>query len=484
MAGGSELSVSLAGGRRLWPGLIVLLALGLRAWVAIDQEILINDAPRFLAAAQLLLDGEFRWALAYDYHPLTAVLIALTSLATGVGLESAGLVVSVLSGGIATAALYVLARDPFGERVALVAALLFAVHPQIVKAATNVQSDGVHLALFLVGALLAWRALEKGRFFDALGAGILCGLAYLTRPEGLLVGVVLGGWLVVDLLRRRISWRRFGTVAAGFASVLLIFGGPYLFAMKAHRGSWALTHKKRVVPVEWRLPQPARAAEAVADVGYAGLRAFREVYLALALFALRRRRPGRPTLYLLSYTALLLPVLLGLHLQAGYVSSRHWLLAIALLMPFMAVGSLRAADWLKNVVRPLRVRTWAVPAMLGLLAVACILHAVRPQTEPVKLARKQAALWLRAQNPGRVAAPRFRSAYYAGAKRYIRIPPMPNAVVLGDWLRAEGVEFVIAEEERLPPLPPGGVPGLREVYRVEYPGGSVPVLRVEALSGR
>ena len=458
---------------------MVLLALGLRAWVAIDQEILINDAPRFLAAAQLFLDGEFRAALAYDYHPLTAVLIALTSLATGVGLESAGLIVSVLSGGIATAALYVLARDPFGERVALVAALLFAVHPGIVEVATSVQSDGLHLAFLLVGALLAWRALEKGRFFDAIGAGILCGLAYLTRPEGLAVGVVLGGWLVVDLARRRISWRRFGTVAAGFASVLLIFGGPYLLAMKAHTGSWVLTHKKRVVPAEWRLPQPARAVEAFADVGYAGVRAFREVYLALALFALRRRRPGRPTLYLLSYTALLLPVLLGLHLQAGYVSSRHWLLAIALLMPFVAVGSLRVADWLKNVVGPLRARTWAVPAMIGLLVVDSILHAVRPQTAPVKLARKQAALWLRAQNPNAVAAQRSRSAYYAGAKRYIPLASAPDRVALADWLRAQGADFVIAEEERLPPFPPGGIPGLREVYRVDYPGGSVPVLRVE-----
>lgn len=479
MASGSELSVSLAARRRLWPGLIVLLALGIRAWVAVDQEILISDAPRFLAAAQLFLDGEFRAALQGHYHPLTAVLIALTSLATGVGLESAGLIVSVLSGGIATAALYLLARNQFGERVALVAALLFAVHPQIAEAATGVQSDGIHLAFFLVGALLAWRALEKGRFFDALGAGILCALAYLTRPEGLAIGVVLGGWLVVDLVRKRISWRRFGTVAAGFATVLLVLGGPYLLTLKARTGSWVLTQKKRVVPAEWRLPQPAWAGEALTEVGHAGLRTFREVYLPLALFAFRRRRPGRPTLYLLSYTALLFPVLFGLHLQAGYVSSRHWLLAVALLMPFVAVGSLRVAEWLKKVVRPLRARTWAVPAMIGLLVVVSILHVVRPQTEPVKLARKQAALWLRAQNPGRVAAPRFRSAYYAGAKRYIRIAPMPNAVALGEWLRAEGVDFVIAEEERLPPLPPGGIPGLREVYRVDYPGGSVPILRVE-----
>jgi len=112
----------------------------------------------------------------------------------------------------------------------------------------------IHLALFLLSALLGWRALVKGRFVHGLDAGTLCGLAYLARPEGLAVGLVVVLWLVVDLLSERISWGRFVAVGAGFASALLLLSTPYLVGMKQLQGSWVLSHKKRVIPVEWRLP--------------------------------------------------------------------------------------------------------------------------------------------------------------------------------------------------------------------------------------
>jgi len=483
MAGTSTAFDSLASGRRLWVVLVVLLALSIRAWVAIDQEILFNDGPEFLAVAQYLADGNFRAALANPYHPLTAILIALTSKLGGVGLESAGVIVSVLSGGVATAALYLLVRALFGTSLALLAALFFAVHPQLVEVASNVQSDGIHLALFLLGALLAWRALESKRFAHALGAGILCGLAYLTRPEGLAIGVVLGGWILVDLVRRRINGRQLASLVGGFATTLLVFGGPYLVAMHAVKGEWVLSQKKRVIPVEWSLPEPQRVVESLADVGASGVGAFRVAFLVLALLAFRRRRPSRPTLYLLSYVCLLALVLIGLQLQSGYVSGRHWLTAVALAMPFVAMGALRLASWLKHALPPLRMRPWAVPVSIAVLLAAFIVYDLRPRTEPVKRARKQAAEWLRALEPSAVAAPRLRVAYYAGAARYISLSQAPERDAFSAWLRSQGAEFVIAEEERLPPRPPDGHPGLRELHRVEYPGGSVAVLRVEQEPG-
>ena len=479
MADGSRSALALARGRGLGPALIVLLAVGVRAWVAGDQEIMFNDGPEFLGVAQLLLQGEFREALSDPYHPLTAISIALTSAVSGMGLESSGIAVSVLSGGVATAALYLLTRDLFGQRVALVAALLFAVHPEMVEVSSNVQSDGLHLALFLIGALLAWRALESGRFSHALGAGILCGLAYLTRPEGLAIGVILVGWLLLDLAWGRISWRGFISVTAGFATAVLLFGGPYLVGMRVVKGEWLLTQKKRIAPIEWSLPQPARVAEALTQLGRAGFGGVRVPYIALALCAFRRRRPNRPTLYPLSYVALLVPVLLGVQLQEGYISDRHWLVSAALLMPFAAIGSWQVGSWLKGALPPLHERAWAVPAAVGLLVVAVLAHDLRPQTEPVKRARKQAALWLRAQEPYTVAAPRARVAYYAGAPRHVDLNLAPEPDKLDEWLRAQAVDFVIAEAEALPSLPPGGTPGLREIHRVEYPGGNVYVLRIE-----
>jgi len=479
MADGSNAAVSLASERYLWPALAALLAIAVRAWLSIDQEVVFNDGPEFMAAARLFTEGKFGAALADPYHPLTAFLIAVTSFVPGVGLETAGRILSVLSGGVGAAALYLLARDQFDESVALVSALVFAVHPQIVEAASNVQSDGIYLALLLVGALLAWRALRSGRFVHGLGAGVVSGLAYLARPEGLVVGVVLGLWLIVDAVSRRISWRRLISVGAGFATAVLLFGGPYLLTLKATTESWVLTQKKRVIPVEWSLPTPARTGEALAAEGTALLRALRPPYLVLALFAFRRRRPSRATLYLFSYAALFLPVLIGVHLEAGYAGSRHWLGPVALLMPFVALGCLRVGHWLQEIVPPLLAHSWATPALVALLIGASLAHTLRPQVEPEKLARKQAALWLRTQNPYAVAAPRSRSAFYAGAKRYVPLVDARDLAELHAWLRGRGAQYVIVEEERLPSVSLGEAVGLVEVHRVEYPGGNVRVLRVE-----
>ena len=214
MGGGSEVGISLASRLQLWPVLAVLLAIGVRAWVAVDQQVVFNDGPQYMASARLFAEGQLGAALAGPFHPLTAFLIAVTSSLFGIGLETAGRILSVLSGGVAAAALYLLARDQFDERVALVSALIFAVHPQLVEAASNVQSDGIYLALLLVGALLAWRALLSGRFVHGLGAGVASGLAYLARPEGLAVGVILGMWLIADAVSRRTSWRRLMSVGA------------------------------------------------------------------------------------------------------------------------------------------------------------------------------------------------------------------------------------------------------------------------------
>jgi 4-amino-4-deoxy-L-arabinose transferase-like glycosyltransferase len=457
---------------------VVLLAIGLRTWGALREPILFDDAPRFLGAARLILEGQYRAALTDAYHPLTAALMACISALGGVDLESAGLILSILSGGFATAALYTIARDMFDERVALISALLFAVFPRTVAASANVKSDGLHLALFLGGALLAWRALERGRFRHALGAGILCGLAYLARPEGLAVGVVLGVWLLLDLATLRISWPRFFTVVGGFAAAVLLFGGPYVLSLSEPGQGLTISQKKSLVPSGWSglsLPQLGAALSEV-------LRDFQRGWEALWLFvipALRWKRPSRQTLYLCSYTVLFFFLLLAVHLEAGYVSRRHWLAPAALLMPFAALGMLRIAAFLGHWISKPRLRQWVTPLYVAAVIGGFVAHEMMRPPDEMKLARKQAALWLRQYEVRTLAAQRKRAAYYAGAERLVPFVNAPDPIVLRDELRAAGAEFLVAEAGALPPLPPGGVPGLSEVHRVGYPGGHVLVLRVE-----
>lgn len=102
------------------------------------------------------------------------------------------------------------------------------------------------------------------------GAGALAGLAYLTRPEALLPGLLLGAAVLVDAVRRRPAAdgdrRSFDPSAPiAFAVGLLIVALPYISYLHDHTGSWAPTGKSRDVSIEaWRaVAEDDRAARDV-----------------------------------------------------------------------------------------------------------------------------------------------------------------------------------------------------------------------------
>jgi hypothetical protein len=349
----------------------------------------------------------------------------------------------------------------------------------MVAASSNVQSDGLHLALFLIGALLVWRALERGTLRYGVGAGIVCGLAYLTRPEGLAVGVVLGGWLLADLATKRIGWQRFLRAAGGFAIAVLLFGGPYALSLSAGGGEVVLSQKKSLMPAGLEVFSFGRLAPAFWEV----MRDFQQGWEAFWLFvvlAFRWQRPSRATLYLASFTLLFFVLLIAVHLEAGYISRRHWLAPAALLFPFAALGILRVGDLARDWLSGFGGSDWVPAACVTAVVAGFVGHELMRPPEAVKLARKEAALWLRQYDVEAVSAERARSAYYAGADRHIPLVAVSDPILLRDRLRLAGAEFVIAEETALPALPAEGIPGLSQVHRVPYPGGHVLVLRIDA----
>src|SRR5688572_3968234 len=134
-----------------------------RALEALQEPLVFNDGPRFIAAAAAIQRGAWGTALSEPFHPLTSAAMALVSALAGLTLEASGELVCVLSGGVAAAALHVLTRAQFGSRVATLAALAFAVHPRLVQSSSGVQSDGPYLAATIVAVACIWRALASRR---------------------------------------------------------------------------------------------------------------------------------------------------------------------------------------------------------------------------------------------------------------------------------------------------------------------------------
>jgi hypothetical protein len=524
-----------SGARRDVIGLtaILLFALAVRAFAWSRTVVMFNDGPVFLAMAEAVGEGRWSEVLAHPYHPLYPTLIALVGGAFPIGIETAGVAVSILGGLLSVAAVFWLARDWFGSEVAWLSAWIVALHPWAVDFSSDVMSDGLYAGLFLVRFVAMARAVEHPNSKNTLVCGFASGLAYLVRPEGagLLVACVLllvtRGW--VDREQR-------GRAVAGCAALLLagaVVILPYVVAVGQETGEFVLTQKKsisslvgvprraggaadvhgrshRMDPSSSMLPLPELSVrsdgegasrppkswtgvfEAILRVGATSFAVFRIELLPFVLIGLWACRSNRKAwrgmtlgLPIVLYSGLLVLLVWGV----GYVGRRH---ALAPWLPLVGLAALgwrslctALADWGddRKHSRLARFRTPRAAA-LALAIVLLIgwgardLRVRRPERGPVRVA----AEWLAINHPasGPVAAQKLRTAYYA-KERFVPLPPGHNGLLL-NHLRGRAARWVVIDDSKLDDhrgLEEEIGHGLRRVHVVPAAGRNILVLAVE-----
>lgn len=488
---------------------IVAVALAARTVAWLRAEAMMNDGPTFIRIAQQLQRGDVAGALDHDFHPLYPLAIAAAKPFFA-SWDDAGACVSILAGGLTVFALHAFLRRAFDATTAWVGALLLAVHPYAVPFSGDVQSEGLYLALFLSSVALLWRALETRAPRHGLAAGVVAGLAYLVRPEGVGPALVGAGLAGIAVLRR--AWtlgegaRCIGALALGAALGM----GPYLASMALDEGRLTLTRKKSVAAIATfetlaappesaspaddanedesggpaPAPAPAEAARptahsrawqtaaALADPVRHGFRPDHLVLLAFGLWA-ARGRPGPRAFFLGGIVALYAFVLAGLQLSAGYVSMRHVLPPLLPCLGYVALGVPVAGRLL--LAGPARLagrrvtRRASLALALTLVVLASGVMATRARREN-RVAIRAAAEWIQAHHPDAetVAALKQRDAYYAGA-RWARLPADASGQAWLEVLRGQGVDYVVLEGRRLdryPALAEDGA-GARLVHRSE-----------------
>jgi hypothetical protein len=486
-----------------------------RAYAWHHTTALFNDGPIFIYIAEAIVDGDWPAVFRHPYHPLYPLAIAALDSWVG-SLERAAVLVSMATGTAAVGALYLFLREAFGEREALLGGGILALHPTFVDFSSDVQSEGLYVLCFLAAVWLIWRGLSRGEARWAALGGLAIGLAYLTRPEGLLLCVPALGLAGYQQWRRRwkpaaaLAW--VGALAAGIA----IAAVPYVGAIRAATGHWAITQKYSAVQVaaligsetsanpEWRVAARAGtpAVEPGADPGAAaaprriplvelaprlgdaepaepksaiarGLRALDELTGAAASglrfsllpFVLIGVLAGRGAYglrdgYVAAIAAWYGVVLYGLALGAGYVSRRHALPPLLPTLGYAALGLPIAGGFLLDLWEGRRAgpglaagRRLRASALLG-FAIFLLFALPRDLRErrSGRLAHRQAAEWLRGE-------PHDRGAVAAGRLRVAyyageTFVPLP-AGQGGDvliYLQKRRVRYVIVDEKRLSEL--------------------------------
>ena len=238
----------------LLTAIIALAALARLLWIDTLPRAYFGDEPRVgLFLSQAFHDGHAPNFFSMGWNTWPMVGLSLQgALAPLFGLHIWTLrLSSALFGTLAVLTTYVLARELFAPRTALIAAFLFA----ICRTAIDFSRVGIThshvLCLEPLAFFWLWRALNGGRASAYLWAGVTTAWCLFTYNAGQLVPPLVLGWLVLGGLARpsrlRTHWRGALILVAAFALTLF----PYLyyftdaFAFGPNWGQWTIMARNR-----------------------------------------------------------------------------------------------------------------------------------------------------------------------------------------------------------------------------------------------
>ena len=381
------------------------LAAALLGWQASRAAILFADGLRYVQQAQLFEQGSWRAGLKAVDHPIYPISIAAAHfLLGGEGPEAyqrAGQAAAIVAGVLLVVPLYLVSCEVFGPTGAWLACVLSYFVPLTGHVFADTLSESTFLLFWTWGLWAAIRFLREGTFAWLPPMIGFSGLAYLSRPEGLLLpAAVVASLFAMPILRStRLNWPRWWA-AIGF----LVLGpacliGPYVAAKGGLGTKPAIA---RVLGTAPKAPASAVERQRPLDVdqssaktyGLAAKAVFEAVREATSLpllglatvgFALAPRKPGGGRVWLLLAiiaTASVL-ALIRLHVTGGYCSPRHAMILQLLLIPASAHALHRGLSsiaipgrWLGLDDEPFRVgpAVWVgALALLGILYVPRIL---------------------------------------------------------------------------------------------------------------
>lgn len=453
--------------------------------VALRSPIIAPDGIHYLGLARDLVAAPLHTMQIQAQHPGYPLLVAAAGAAlldpARSSLEEqvwAARLPSMIAGVLGVVAVWLLARRMFDERVAGVAALLFAVLPVARQNAADALGDAPHLLFYLLGAWAVLAGLQSGKAAWFALAGTASAAAFWIRPEGWSVAIVAAALLALNCLQAAANERaRWALCFATLVAFTAALSAPYV--VLSGKITDKLRYKQNLQPSiaaapapRWNgaplggpagnLPLATIGPMASVLTATALLRAAAElaeqytsqlnVLLPLALIGLLWRRPAAPrpeaarlanSLGCFHASLLILLFLLG-----GYIDRRHVLPLMALAMPWAAAGLLAVAALLAEQ-RPFAGRPRARAACTGalLLAVAALWlpRSLRALHEPYQ-PQLEAARWIRAH--GDENDPLIANSPYVGfyAERQTEVygwPDYGHPPPLAERVRAESARFIV-----------------------------------------
>jgi len=360
--------------------------------------------------------------LVFAAHKLVAIL---SDAQPALKWAYSGQVVALSCRLLALIPLYFMAKLLVGARKSFWAMLILVVLPYPAKFGSDVLRDWPHMLFLATGFwFLVWGA-KKGKWWMSCAVGLAAGIGHMIRPECAQLVIYALIWLLGCLFRPKPSMTRPKVVLslvvlmAAFASCLVTFAVARgralppklknLISSPSQPGAETigpcrlkgenLAHFTAGVSVKL-----AKAAGALVEKASDDLMHFFTPALIVGLY-LRLGKAGasRPERWFIpAFIAFNVITLLLLHCQYGYISHRHCLPLIAILILYVPVGMEAIARFLANILFRAEKNSpdfvnkttlcFAVLTLTGIFV--CLPKLLRPVRHDKK-AYRTAAEWIR-----------------------------------------------------------------------------------------
>jgi 4-amino-4-deoxy-L-arabinose transferase-like glycosyltransferase len=205
----------------------MLAAALLLGWLAVHTEIFYTDGLRYIAQARTIDQGSlskgFLHSVDHPVYPLA--IVAIHKLSGGDGprdWQTAAQLAAVISGVLLVIPLYLISLELFGASRAWIACIFVYIVPFNSHVLADALSESTFLLFWSVGAWSSLRLLRTARLPWLIAVVIASALAYLTRPEGLVILLSLVATFLVIPFWRSLD---FPVAPARWALGLLIVGG-------------------------------------------------------------------------------------------------------------------------------------------------------------------------------------------------------------------------------------------------------------------
>lgn len=205
-------------------------------------EYVINpDGTAYTALARRLAAGDFYGFFDTYWSPLYPFVLSFFVPFTD-SPELPGILTSLVFSCLLPIPVFFLVKQHYGIKEGYLSAAITVVYQFLLDTSSVMVPEPIYFFLITCVVLVGWQTLNENKTWKFFLIGLLLGLSYLTRPEG----IIYVGWFAVLILLKFFTNSNY---KQGLKNILilvlgfLIFALPYLIYLREATGGWTISGK-------------------------------------------------------------------------------------------------------------------------------------------------------------------------------------------------------------------------------------------------